>query len=225
MASLAKLENGNLSEQVYAVIRNTLMDGRYEPGERLRISGLASELGVSITPVREAIFRLVSEHALEMKAATAIHVRDIAPDELREIQFIRHFMEGESAALAASRITPKELAELEILQEKFRNAAAVDPEEAALLNRQIHFAVVAAARMPLVYATVENMWVLMGPLLRTFHKTMPVRDLTSGSHKHYDLLAALRNGDAAGARAALQADIAWGNALIGWLEQQRAKSD
>ncbi|GCA51062.1 MULTISPECIES: GntR family transcriptional regulator [Sinorhizobium] len=222
MTSLSKLDRGNLSEQVYAAIRGTLMDGRYEPGERLRISGLADELGVSITPVREAIFRLVSEHALEMKAATAIHVRNLAPAELREIQFIRHHLEGESAALAAERITSKQLANLEHLQEAFRVAAGTDPQEASLINRQFHFAVVAASDLPLVFATVENMWTLMGPLLRTFHMTVPVRDLTSGAHKHYDLLRALAKRDAAGARAAMQEDIAWGKVLVDWLERQRA---
>lgn len=222
MTSLNKLDRGNLSEQVYTAIRETLMDGRYEPGERLRINSLAEELGVSITPVREAIFRLVSEHALEMKAATAIHVRNLAPDELREIQFIRYHLESEAAALAAERITPKELANLESLQEAFRVAAGEDPQEASLINRQFHFAVVAAAGMPLVFATVENMWTLMGPLLRTFHITVPVRDLTSGAHKHYDLLRALAKRDAAGARAAMQEDIVWGKVLVDWLEKKRA---
>ena len=67
---------------------NALVEGRYEPGEKLTIAGLAKELGVSITPVRETIFRLASEKALEMKAATAIHVPELTPDQMREIQRI-----------------------------------------------------------------------------------------------------------------------------------------
>lgn len=58
MNQLQKINKGNLSEQVYGTIRSSLMDGRYEPGERLTIASLAEQLGVSITPVREAIFRL-----------------------------------------------------------------------------------------------------------------------------------------------------------------------
>lgn len=80
---LPKIAKGNLSEQVYETIRASLMDGRYEPGERLTIASLAEQLGVSITPVREAIFRLVTERALEMRAATSIHVRRLTADELR----------------------------------------------------------------------------------------------------------------------------------------------
>jgi DNA-binding GntR family transcriptional regulator len=223
MASgIGKIEKGNLSERVYKLIRDSLMDGRYEPGERLRIGGLAEELGVSITPVREAIFRLASEHALEMKAATAVHVRNLTPDELREVQIIRHLLEGEAAMIAAARVTPRELADLDDLQERFRQAAATDPQAASLLNRQFHFGLVAAARMPLVFATVENMWTLMGPLLRVFHMTVPVRDLTSGAHKHFDVLRALKARDGEAAKAAIQADIAWGAVLVEWLERERA---
>jgi DNA-binding GntR family transcriptional regulator len=221
MAQLKKIDRGNLSEQVYAAIRESLMDGRYQSGERLRIGALAEELGVSITPVREAIFRLVSEQALEMKAATAIHVRDISPDELREIQMLRHMLEGKGAFLAAISITADELAALEALQEDFRGAAAIDPQRAALLNRQFHFNLSAAARMPLMFSMVENMWTLMGPLLRTFHMTVPVRDLTSGAHKHYDVLKALKARDGQAAADAIQADIAWGNIMVAWLEGRR----
>lgn len=220
MSSLPRISRENLSEQVYATIRENLIDGKYEPGERLRISALAEELGVSVTPVREAIFRLAADHVLEVKAATAVHVRPIAPDELREIQLMRHLLEGEAASVAATRITAAELNNLRELQEKFRIAAGRDPYEAAYLNRQFHFGLVAASRLHLVYATVENLWTLMGPLLKTFHINVPKRDLTSRNHKHYEVLKALEAGDGPAAKAAIQADIAWGNLLVEWLEKQ-----
>ena len=73
-SSLNPISNANLSDQVYGSVRNALVEGRYEPGQRITIARLAKELGVSGTPVREAIFRLVTERALEMKAATEIRV-------------------------------------------------------------------------------------------------------------------------------------------------------
>lgn len=220
MANSGKIDKSNLSKQVYNLIRGTLMDGKYEPGERLKIDPLAEELGVSKTPVREAIFRLVSEHALEMTAATSVRVRKLTAQELTEIQIIRHLLEGEAAAYAAKRITDEELAELDRLQEAFRKAAEVDPQEASLLNRHFHFHLVHAARMPLIFATVENMWTLLGPLLRIFHMTVPVRDLTSGKHQHYDVLRALRDRDSEAAKAAIQSDIGWGGLMVNWLQEQ-----
>lgn len=217
-SNLQPLKKGNLSEQVYAAVRNALMDGKYEPGERLTISGLAKELEVSITPVRETIFRLVSERALEMKAATAIHVPEISADQLREIQTIRILLEGKAAEVAASKVTPKKLKQLEEIHQAFQKAASHDPLKAAYLNREFHFALLEAADMPMLFATVENMWTLMGPLLRMFHVETPVRDLTSGQHGHFEVLEGLRtkNGDLA--RQAIQDDIALGLNMIPWIE-------
>src|SRR5690606_21815594 len=102
----------NLSAQLYAQLRRALMDGLLSPGERLTIASVAEQFGTSITPVREAIFRLVSERALEMRAATSIHVPRLDPGQLREIQAIRIQLEGTAAARAAEVITPEQIGEL-----------------------------------------------------------------------------------------------------------------
>src|SRR5688572_26657613 len=116
---LKTIEKENLSSRVYSEIRDALMNGQYEPGERLRIAPLAEQMGVSITPVREAIFRLVSEKGLEMKAATAVHVPIITAEHLREIQLIRHHLEGAAAERAATNMSRDDYARLEDLQERF----------------------------------------------------------------------------------------------------------
>ncbi|BCP56121.1 GntR family transcriptional regulator [Kaistia sp. 32K] len=218
MNSLPKIAKSNLSEQVYDSIRSSLMEGRYQPGERLTIASLAEQLGVSITPVREAIFRLVTERALEMRAATSIHVRRLTPAELREIQTIRHHLEGEAAACAALRIQPKALRELETLQAEFTKAAASDPVEASRVNREFHFRLAEAAEMPQIYAIVEGMWAQMGPLIHLYHLNTPVRVLVSGDHGHYPLLRALAARDPEAARSAIQADIGVGTVMVEWLE-------
>jgi DNA-binding GntR family transcriptional regulator len=222
MGQLPKLDKGNLSEQVYVTIRASLMDGHYTPGERLTIASLAEQLGVSITPVREAIFRLVSERALEMRAATSIHVRRLTAAELREIQIIRHHLEGEAAAQAAIKITAKTLGQLEHLQTEFTHAAATDPVKASELNREFHLALAEAAQMPMLLATIESMWAQMGPLIHLYHLNTPPRVLVSEDHGHNDLLRALRARDAPAARAAIQADIGVGKVIVDWLEAKGA---
>lgn len=217
---LKTIEKENLSSRVYSEIRNALMNGQYEPGERLRISALAGQLGVSITPVREAIFRLVSEQGLEMKAATAVHVPMITADHLREIQLIRHHLEGAAAEHAAAIISREAYADLEELQERFVAAAAVNPKKASKLNREFHFAILEAAQMPTLFNVVDALWVSLGPLLQIFHVRAPKRDLRRDRHRHEDVLIALKKRDGAGARKALQADIAWGNLMVQWLEQR-----
>ncbi|RQT01293.1 GntR family transcriptional regulator [Burkholderia contaminans] len=225
MKPLARVEKSNLSSRIYEEIRSRLMNGQYAPGDRLRINDLAEKLGTSITPVREAIFRLVSEQALEMTAATSIVVPVLDADTVAEIQLMRRLLEGAAAEQAAQRITPKEIRHLSLTHDEFIEAVAVSPSEAAERNRDFHFELMAAARMPTLSATVETMWVRMGPLLHTFHSHLPRREISNRSHPHYRVLAALRKGDPEGASRAIQEDIEWGQrVLLEWMaERERSE--
>jgi len=137
---LVRLESGNLSSRVYQTIREALINGHFEPGTRLKIGALAEELGTSITPVREAIFRLVSEQALVMSAATSVQVPYLSPDALREIRCIRMELEGLAAAQAALRITNGQIRELEAIQRRFVAAVRTDAKQASLHNREFALA-------------------------------------------------------------------------------------
>jgi DNA-binding GntR family transcriptional regulator len=214
------LSRESLATQLYNSLRASLMDGQYEPGQRLTISGIANEYGTSITPVREAIFRLVSERSLELRAATSVQVPELDIDRLREVQQIRIELEGRAAARVAEIITPSQLKDLKALNARFIETAATDPAAASLLNRDFHFAVLKLADMPILEGLCENMWVLMGPFLRLFHDRMPVRKLSSENHKHFDLLVALEAHDSVASEAAMQEDIRWGEELLDTLEEE-----
>lgn len=214
MAELAPVSKTNLSQRVHAELRNALMNGQYVPGERLRIAELAEGLGTSITPVREAIFRLVSEQALTMSAATSITVPELDLPTIQEIQLMRVLLEGAAAGQAARRITPKEIDALERTQEQFIKASASNPREGAKRNRQFHFQLMAAARLPNLYATVETLWVRMGPLLATFHAEVPKRNIYNDQHPHFRALQGLRARDADMARQAMEEDIRWGERVL-----------
>ncbi|MEQ1941605.1 GntR family transcriptional regulator [Mesorhizobium sp. VNQ89] len=213
----------NLSEQIYRSLRLSLMDGEYRPGERLTISTVAEQYGTSITPVREAIFRLVSEQALEVKAATSVIVPDPTSRDLREIVSIRKDLEGMAAFRVGQIATSAMIDELEAQNATFIKAAASNPRDAAQANRDFHFLILRFAEMPYVEAICENMWTLMGPFLRTFHEQVPVRRLTADNHLHFQFIAALKAGDPQAARTAMQDDIAWSDELITRQEEMRAK--
>jgi len=219
MAALQQLERENMSMRIYRQIRDALMDGQYVPRERLVINKIAAELGTSNTPVREAIFRLVSEQALDFKTATGIYVPVLTAERLREIQLIRSHLEGAAAEKAAERITDVQLQTMRNIQAEFVAAAATDPKQASLKNRHFHFGIIEIAEMPTLFSVVENMWVMMGPLLTVFHSTVPVRQLADRTHRHYDVLEAFAKRDGAAAKRAIQADIEWGKILIDWVEK------
>ncbi|MFT3988898.1 GntR family transcriptional regulator [Aestuariivirga sp.] len=204
----------NLCEQIYRSLRASLMDGEYRPGERLTISGVAEHYGTSITPVREAIFRLASEQALEVKASTSVVVPALTTRDLREIVAIRHDLEGMAAHRVGEIATPEMIAKLEEQNAVFIRAAANNAAGAAHANRDFHFMILRFAEMPYVEAICENMWTLMGPFLRTFHEEMPVRRLTADNHKHFQFIAAVKAGDPVAAREAMQSDVRWSDELI-----------
>lgn len=209
-----KIVRQNLSEQLYQSLRLALMNGQYEPGHRLTIAGLAEEYGTSITPVREAIFRLVSERALEMRASTSVQVPRFSTEQLLEIQAVRVELEGRAAYEAAGRVTRQDLDNLHEIHARFIAAAARDPAEASTLNRDFHFAVLRLSGMPLLEGLCETMWTLIGPILLLFHQRMPVREIASDEHKHHELLDALAAGDGERSRRAMQDDIVWAEDLI-----------
>ena len=214
MAELARLEKQNLSQRIYHEIRNALMNGQYAPGSRLRIGELAETLGTSITPVREAIFRLASEQALEVTAATSVAVPELDLTTVHEIQLMRVLLEGAAAAAAARRITAREIEQLTRLQEQFIKASATHPRDAARRNRDFHFALLAAGQLPNLSAIVEAMWVRMGPLLNTFHAKVPRRNIFNNKHPHFRVLEGLKAGDPEVASGAIQEDIRWGERVL-----------
>ena len=219
-----KIDRANLSELTYRRIRAELMNGQHCPGERLRIGAFAEHFGVSITPVREAIFRLVSEGALAMRAATAISVPVLGADELRQIQLTRSLLEGALAERAATRADEAAIEALERTHRAFVQAWGRDPREASLHNREFHFALAAAGDMPILYAVVERMWAMMGPSIHMLHTGLRPRRISIDTHPHWAVLEALRRHDGPAAREAIQADIRLSDAVIEWAQAREEQT-
>ena len=192
MPSLKPVKKENLSVRVYNEIRNALINGQYEPGERLIIGELAQEMGVSITPVREAIFRLISEQGLEMQAATAVYVPYVNSEKLREIQQIRFHLEGMGAAEAAHH--PQTARQPDRAATGIPVLHGQRPKRASYLNRKFHFGILEASNKPILRNTVESFWVITGPILKVFHVKTAGIDYTRTS------TATGRAGRAGGAR-------------------------
>lgn len=226
MPSLKPVKKENLSVKVYNEIRNALINGQYEPGERLIIGELAQEMGVSITPVREAIFRLISEQGLEMQAPTAVYVPYVNSEKLREIQQIRFHLEGMGAAEAAKNITRKQLDNLIALQKDFISCTSTDPKRASYLNRKFHFGILEASNKPILRNTVESFWVITGPILKVFHVKTAGLDYSENEHRHEAVLDALEARDSEAAAKAIQADLVWGGKImIDWLVEREKELD
>ncbi|HHW44176.1 FCD domain-containing protein [Desulfofundulus thermobenzoicus] len=109
-----KLDNYKpLREMVFESLREAIIQGRLKPGERLMEVQLAEEMGVSRTPVREAIRKLELEGFVVMVPRKGAYVAGISVKDIVDVFEVRAAMEGLAAGLAAERITDEELDELE----------------------------------------------------------------------------------------------------------------
>ena len=129
MQTLGFRRPNQVREAVYRHLKDLLLSGRFSPGERLSEPLLAQELGVSRTPVREALMRLAEEGLVELVPGKGARVRVFAPEEVEEVYGVRALLEGEAAREAALRATPWELAELERLLQAIDEALREDYPE------------------------------------------------------------------------------------------------
>jgi len=112
-------EKRSLVDQVTDVVRRSILDGRYRPGETISISELADSLGVSPTPVREALQRLSWDGIMLLRPARTAVVAPLAVEDLHEIYTLRRLVEVWAAARACSRLTTEDVDALRSALELF----------------------------------------------------------------------------------------------------------
>lgn len=194
MLDLEKAQRMSLTTQVEVSLKSALIVGALKPGARLITKEIADQLGTSITPVREALLRLVSAGALHATPAQAFLVPEVSQDRYNEINKIRKKLEGMAASAACAAMTPERLNTLRILAAAFEEARARGNVEQALqANRVFRFRVYEYAEMPTLTSLIEQLWVRIGPC---FNYLYPVsKDLNRGELAYDALLFALEKGD------------------------------
>lgn len=207
--NIQPLEQGNLSARAYVALREGLIGGQFRPGQRLVMQDLADQLGTSVTPVREACLRLVSERGLELRSGRFVTVPAMTLARYMEVRTIRLALEGLATSLAAQNSTESDIASLMEIQAVFEEVDhAGDPEQAFRYNRDFHFAVYRLSNMDMLVAHIESLWVSMGPMLTVFFKEGEHKYV--GAVEHHNVITALREKNAAKARTAMERDLILG---------------
>jgi DNA-binding GntR family transcriptional regulator len=196
-------------EYVARYIREGIVAGRWEPGERLRQQQLADELGMSPTPVREAVRSLVKEGWLQLRPHIGVSVAEIDPSKIDEVYRLREILERRLASEAAGKMTPAELRELAEVHEGFKAAAAAKDHNAAReRNFQFHASIWEAADWPMAVGILNSLWA-QAPW-STMGNFAGRETLTYEEHGR--VLEALESGDAERAGEALAAHVRSGRA-------------
>ena len=144
---------GHLTSQVVDELRRAIMAGVYEPGARLRETWLCDRLGVSRTPVREALRTLAAEGLVELLPNRSVVVASMHSDELGHLFQVCGALEGLAGELACQNVTSREVAELADLFARMETA--FEQRDRALyiqLNHQIHRRTMEIAANPVLEA-------------------------------------------------------------------------
>lgn len=194
MFEMEKAQRVSLTSQVEAKLKGALIVGVLKPGARLVTKEIAEQLGTSVTPVREALLRLVSAGALDATPAQAFLVPKIPLARYQEITLIRKNLEGLAVLEASQRVTPAAIEQLTVLNARFMAAkVAENVEEALQANREFRFALYALANMPTLTTLIEQLWVQIGPCFNYLYPQSA--HVAQGQHNYDQLLVALAAGD------------------------------
>jgi DNA-binding GntR family transcriptional regulator len=197
---MKELTHKPLKEEIYDALHRQIIAGKYAPGDWLRQEDIASQMGVSMTPVREALDLLVAKGIAERVPYRGVRVREMSEKDVVEAYGMRLFLEAMIAKETALNITPEQIKNLEaIMDEMDRHVELSEMPQERQLSRKFHAAIAEASGNNLLiqlYSIVANAfpdWLLYEALFRQ-------PELVSGSvaqthDEHSAILEAFKKRD------------------------------
>lgn len=199
-------------ERVYRTLRTRIMHGELAPGEALTLRGIGKEFGVSMTPAREAVRRLVAEGALFLSSSGRVSTPELSNERIEELAALRALIEVELSSRALPRA---HMALIDRLQAINGVVAEMISKRDAVgyirTNLEFHRTLYLRAQAPAMLAMAETVWLQLGPTMRALYGRL---GRTEPPHNHKLIIAALKAGDEPGLRLALRSDVTQGLKLL-----------
>ncbi len=202
----------SVRDRVLADIRQALLTGRIVPGEPVTLRGLAASLGVSSTPVREAVHQLVADNALEIRPNGGIHIPQMNHGRLAEIAHARKLLEADAACLALPNVSDKMLKKLRKIDNDLdRTIETGDVDGYMRHNYLFHFTLYRAPGTSVLVSMIESLWLQFGPFMRMVCGRVGTANLVD---HHQRALAAIERRDPKALADAVRGDIEDGYLLL-----------
>ncbi len=195
-------------QKAYEAIRRAITDGSYGNGMHLRAAGLAESLGVSRTPVREALRRLHAEGLVEFFANRGAFVARWSQEDAAEVFDLRVVLESHAAARAAQRLSDRQIAALSEMTDRMEHhafGAARDIGAVTEANKEFHRLIIDAAASRRLSAMIAGV-VEIALVSRTFSSYSDISFGRSISH-HRELVAAFQVKDSVWAESVMSSHI------------------
>jgi DNA-binding GntR family transcriptional regulator len=193
--------DGSLGAEAYRRIRERIVSLELAPATPIDEQSLARELGLGLTPVRQALRRLAWENLVVILPRRGTLVADVNTDDTKALFEVRVELEGLAAELAAQRATPRQLTALKDLMERTQAAlAAPQPDHHGLieLDREMHVLLAAAAHNPVLQQNLDALYV---HVLRLWNVILErIGELPGAIEEHLEIAQAVQEHDGARAR-------------------------
>lgn len=188
---MQKITKGRLSAQVYEIIRDMIIAHRFRPGTRINVEQITKEVGVSRTPVWEAIHRLMQDGLLESIPNRGVFMATLTPQRALELYTVREALECLAGRLAVGNVTDRVIKKLEkMLGEQQRAIQKEDLVSYSKLDFDFHSLIYEQSGNPTLVEMLGSIKGKMGPI--ALHIT-PI--LSRFYDDHVEIVAALKARD------------------------------
>lgn len=199
-------------ERVYRALRSRIMHGEIAPGAALTLRGIGAEFGVSMTPAREAVRRLVAEGALTLSSSGRVATPELQNDRIEELAALRALIETELASRALPRAHMALIERLETINASIAESVGRgDAVGYIRRNLEFHRTLYLRAQAPAMLAMAETVWLQLGPTMRKLYGRLRRTEVPPN---HRLIVAALRAGDEPGLRLAVRTDVTQGLRML-----------
>ncbi|MDQ2094121.1 GntR family transcriptional regulator [Rhodalgimonas zhirmunskyi] len=199
-------------DRVYRGLRARIMHGDLMPGHAMTLRGIGNEFGVSMTPAREALRRLVAEGALSMSASGRVATPELSAERIEELAALRTLIEVELASRALPRAHMALIDRLQAINAGLAGRIeAHDPVGYIRTNLEFHRTLYLRAQAPAMLAMAETVWLQLGPTMRQLYGRLRHKELPP---YHRMIIAALKEGDEPGLRLAVRSDVTQGLKML-----------
>lgn len=186
----------SLADEIAARLRTSILNGDLKPNQKIAVSALAKDLGVSHIPVREAIQRLTAESLVQSVPNQGPTVAGVRLEDLHDIYYLRRLIEGDVALRSASLYTDRDLEHIQQLLEVLLNASPESPEgEFWNAHRGFHRAILQPALNSWSERVINLLWQNAERYHRLFTLVFGSLDVAHGEHRAVAEAAAARDGE------------------------------
>lgn len=209
---LDTVANRRLRDQVYDALEGWIVDGTLRPGERMRDQEISERLGISRTPVREALLRLEEEGLIETAAGRWTRVAPVARDQVERVYTLLWILEPLAIKLAHSRLTVRHIDEMANINQQLASFVELDDAvRASAADYDFHQVFIAETKHPELIRILRNLKRQMRRLEVTYFGGRLVADRSVAEHSQ--IIQALRDDDG-GDRAADLVGLHWHESLL-----------